>query len=261
MSDIQSCHGCRPRHAPLASLRAGHRRAQARRRRSRRRRTPSSPTSRTRSRPPRRRRRASVGRSGTRARAVVRVNGADTALVRGRSGAAARELAARRARAAEGDAGGGRGARRRGPAGDRDRRDGAGPAARLRDGLRARGWPRSCSARSTSAPSSAWSRGRTGSELLYARSKLVVDSAAAGIRAPFDIVHLDTRGRRGSRQRPRFARSLGFRGKACIHPAQVAVVNRVVRARAARVAWARRVVDAYERGAREGRARSRSTAR
>ena len=66
-----------------------------------------------------------------------------------------------------------------------------------------------------------------GQEVLYARSQLVVDSAAAGIRSPFDLVHVDTRDDAGLEAEARLARSLGFRGKACIHPAQVEIVNRV----------------------------------
>ena len=92
-----------------------------------------------------------------------------------------------------------------------------------------------------------------GLEILYARSKVVADSAAAGIRAPFDVVHLDTRDGAGLEASARFARSLGFRGKACIHPAQIAVVNRVFAPEADDVAWAGRVLDAFERGEREGR--------
>lgn len=92
-----------------------------------------------------------------------------------------------------------------------------------------------------------------GLEILYARSKVVADSAAAGIRAPFDVVHLDTRDDAGLEAASRFARSLGFRGKACIHPAQVEIVNRVFAPEAAEIAWAERVVEAFERGEREGR--------
>lgn len=92
-----------------------------------------------------------------------------------------------------------------------------------------------------------------GLEILYARSKVVADSAAAGIRAPFDVVHLDTRDGAGLEAASRFARSLGFRGKACIHPAQVEIVNRVFAPEAAEIAWAERVVEAFERGEREGR--------
>src|SRR5579871_4527182 len=64
-----------------------------------------------------------------------------------------------------------------------------------------------------------------GLELLYARSALVVESAAAGIRPPFDGVHLDVRDLEGLAAHARLARSLGMGGKACIHPAQIAVVH------------------------------------
>lgn len=90
-------------------------------------------------------------------------------------------------------------------------------------------------------------------EIIYARSKVVVDSAATGIRAPIDVVHLDTRDRDGLERSARFARSLGFRGKACIHPDHVPVVNSVFAPDADEVEWAQRVVEAFERGEREGR--------
>src|SRR5918992_1626241 len=54
-------------------------------------------------------------------------------------------------------------------------------------------------------------------------------------------------------QEVRLARSLGFRGKLCIHPAQVEVVNRIFSPREDEVEHARRVVDVYERSAAEGR--------
>jgi citrate lyase subunit beta/citryl-CoA lyase len=98
-----------------------------------------------------------------------------------------------------------------------------------------------------------WEPRPDGLELLYARSKVVADSAAAGIRGPFDVVHLDTRDGAGLEAAARFARSLGFRGKACIHPAQVEIVNRVFLPEADSVEWARRVVDAADAGEREGR--------
>jgi citrate lyase beta subunit len=91
------------------------------------------------------------------------------------------------------------------------------------------------------------------SELLYARSKVVVDSAAAGIRPPIDIVHLDLHDAEGLEAECRAGRALGFRGKACIHPAQVPVVNRVFAPSEAELAWARGVVEAYERESGEGR--------
>ncbi len=92
-----------------------------------------------------------------------------------------------------------------------------------------------------------------GQEILFARSSLVVDSAAAGLRPPLDVVHLDTRDEAGLEEESLLARSLGFGGKLCIHPAQVAVVNRVFGPSDEQLAWARAAVEAYERGVSEGR--------
>jgi citrate lyase beta subunit len=92
-----------------------------------------------------------------------------------------------------------------------------------------------------------------GQEILLARSQLVLDSAAAGIRAPFDLVHLNTRDADGLERECRLARSLGFRGKLCIHPNQVEIINCVFSPRDEELARARRVVEVYERGAAEGR--------
>jgi citrate lyase beta subunit len=92
-----------------------------------------------------------------------------------------------------------------------------------------------------------------GQEVLYARSRLVLESAAAGLRSPFDLVHVDTRDDEGLEAEALLARSLGFRGKVCIHPAQVAIVNRVFSPTGEERERARRVVEAYERGLADGR--------
>jgi citrate lyase beta subunit len=92
-----------------------------------------------------------------------------------------------------------------------------------------------------------------GQEVLYARSQLVVDSAAAGIRAPFDLVHLQPHDEAALEDECWFARSLGFRGKACIHPTQVEIVNRAFSPSTDEVRRAQRVVEAYESGIRHGR--------
>ncbi len=92
-----------------------------------------------------------------------------------------------------------------------------------------------------------------GLEILYARSALVVDSAAAGLRAPFDVVRLDWHDEPRLEAECRLARSLGFGGKLCIHPSQLPVVNRVFAPAADDVAWARRVLEAYDEGLSAGR--------
>ncbi len=90
-----------------------------------------------------------------------------------------------------------------------------------------------------------------GQELLYARSKISFDSAAAGRRGPFDVVHLDFADTAGLEAQCRLARSLGFRGKASIHPGQVETINAVFSPSEQEVEWARAVVDAFE-GQSEG---------
>jgi citrate lyase beta subunit len=92
-----------------------------------------------------------------------------------------------------------------------------------------------------------------GLEVLYARSKVVADSAAAGRRPPFDTVYLDVRDPAGLEEECLLASTLGFRGKLCIHPEQLEVVNRVFAPSEAELAWARRVLEAYQQGLREGR--------
>ena len=49
------------------------------------------------------------------------------------------------------------------------------------------------------------------------------------------------------------ARSLGFRGKACIHPAQVPVVNEAFTPSESELQHAQEVVAAYDRAAAEGK--------
>jgi len=88
-------------------------------------------------------------------------------------------------------------------------------------------------------------------EILYARSKVAIDSAAAGLRGPFDVVHLDFEDTAGLEEQCQLARALGFRGKASIHPAQIETINRVFSPSDGEVEWARSVVDAFD-GQSEG---------
>jgi citrate lyase beta subunit len=91
-----------------------------------------------------------------------------------------------------------------------------------------------------------------GLEILFARSKAVLDSASARVRAPIDRVWTDVRDGDGLEADARFARSLGFRGKACVHPDQVEIVNRVFTPSDEELTRARRVVEAYEHALGEG---------
>jgi citrate lyase subunit beta/citryl-CoA lyase len=98
----------------------------------------------------------------------------------------------------------------------------------------------------------AWSREEA--ELAYARAKIVTASRAAGIEAPFDTVWVDLADEEGLEASARTAFGFGFQGKMCIHPNQIAVVNRVFTPSEAEIAFADRVVAAFARAEAEGSA-------
>src|SRR5271168_516349 len=98
----------------------------------------------------------------------------------------------------------------------------------------------------------AWSRGET--ELAYARAKIVTASRAAGIEAPLDTVWIDLTDEEGLEASARTALGFGFQGKMCIHPNQIAVVNRVFTPSEAEIAFAERVAAAFAKAEAEGSA-------
>ncbi|MCB1502976.1 MAG: CoA ester lyase [Bauldia sp.] len=80
--------------------------------------------------------------------------------------------------------------------------------------------------------------------LLLARSTLVLASRLGGIAAPLDGPCFDFRDPEATAGEAHHAKSLGFGGKLCIHPAQVPAVRAAFRPGAAEIDWARRVVAA-----------------
>jgi citrate lyase subunit beta/citryl-CoA lyase len=97
-----------------------------------------------------------------------------------------------------------------------------------------------------------WSRNET--ELAHARSAIVTASRAAGIQAPLDTVWVDLTDRGGLEASARTALGYGFQGKMCIHPDQIAVVNRVFTPSDAEIAFAERVAAAFTKAEAEGSA-------
>jgi citrate lyase subunit beta/citryl-CoA lyase len=84
----------------------------------------------------------------------------------------------------------------------------------------------------------------TEDELLPFRLQLVLASRLAGIGAPVDGVSTAIDDADRLAQDVARARRLGFGGKLCIHPKQVAGVNAGMAPSAAERDWARRVIDA-----------------
>jgi citrate lyase beta subunit len=88
--------------------------------------------------------------------------------------------------------------------------------------------------------------GPDGLELLHARSALVVDAVAAGLRGPIDGPCTAIGDEAALRAETEHAKALGFTGKACIHPAQLAPVHDVFAPSEEELDWARRVVAAAD---------------
>ncbi len=90
-----------------------------------------------------------------------------------------------------------------------------------------------------------WDEEYPGHRFHYAMQRIVVAARAAGLRV-LDGPVADYGDEEGLRRSCLIARSLGFDGKWCIHPAQIAVVNETFSPTVKEVDWAKKVVAAYE---------------
>ena len=75
--------------------------------------------------------------------------------------------------------------------------------------------------------------------------RILVAGRAAGLRV-VDGPFANFRDLDGFRDSCRRARALGYDGKWCIHPGQIAIANEVFGPTPAEAAWAQRVIDAYD---------------
>ena len=73
---------------------------------------------------------------------------------------------------------------------------------------------------------------------------MVLASTLARIQAPIDGVTVDIENIERVKDDTCYAKRLGFGGKLCIHPKQVAAVNQCFSPSAEELVWAKRVVDA-----------------
>jgi len=85
-----------------------------------------------------------------------------------------------------------------------------------------------------------------GDELLAFRSQLVLASRLARIQSPVDGPCTSWDDEALIAATAQRARKLGFGGKLCIHPKQVAAVNAAFSPNEAELAWARKVLDAAQ---------------
>ena len=96
-----------------------------------------------------------------------------------------------------------------------------------------------------------------GPELLHARQQVLLASRAAGIAWPLDGVFSDVSDPDAFRRDTDLSRRLGYRGRPVIHPSQAPIANAAYAPSADEVAAARRVVDAVEAAASDGRGTAR----
>jgi citrate lyase beta subunit len=82
---------------------------------------------------------------------------------------------------------------------------------------------------------------------LHALSRVLLAARRYGHLA-IDSVYFRYRDDDGLRAHAAIARTLGYDGKSCIHPAQVAVVHDVFKSNPQELAWARRVLAAWTAG-------------
>ena len=82
--------------------------------------------------------------------------------------------------------------------------------------------------------------------LIYARSRVVHASAAAGLDV-IDVPFLDLDDPEGMRVEAEKVRDLGFSGKGSVHPKQIAALNEVFTPSDAQIGRARRIINAFEK--------------
>ena len=92
-------------------------------------------------------------------------------------------------------------------------------------------------------------------EFLYARSAIVTAARAHEIPSTIDLVCTDFKGEQGRRRMEEEClggKSLGFNGKQCIHPDQVAIAQKAFAPAEEEVEWAVRVSIANEKAEKQG---------
>jgi citrate lyase subunit beta/citryl-CoA lyase len=94
-------------------------------------------------------------------------------------------------------------------------------------------------------------RTNEGRESFWARAQVLGGARAAGVQ-PIDTVFSDVADMAGLRAGCLEAKALGFVGKGCIHPRQIAVVHDAFAPDEAEIAKARQIVLAYEDAERRG---------
>jgi citrate lyase subunit beta/citryl-CoA lyase len=85
-----------------------------------------------------------------------------------------------------------------------------------------------------------------GNELLYARSRVLLEARAAGIKYPLDGVFPRINDAEAFVRDCELAKNLGYRGRTVIHPSQIEPANRVFSPTDKEIAYARDMLVAFD---------------
>jgi citrate lyase subunit beta / citryl-CoA lyase len=97
-----------------------------------------------------------------------------------------------------------------------------------------------------------WSLGEA--ELLPIRHHMVSISRAAGLEPPIDSVYIHLNETDAYAASCANVKALGFQGKLCIHPGQIAIANAAFTPTPEQIAYAKKIVAAFEAAEAEGSA-------
>lgn len=93
----------------------------------------------------------------------------------------------------------------------------------------------------------------SGDELLYPRSRIAVACRAAGLEPPLDSPYmLDIKDVEGLKSDALRAKQLGFQGKLCIHPIQIAPCNQIFSPTSEEIRHAEIIIRAFDEASAKG---------
>ena len=90
--------------------------------------------------------------------------------------------------------------------------------------------------------------------LQHAREHVLIAARAAGCRCPLDSVFANVKDLAGFEADTKSSRSLGYRGRALIHPSQIEPANRLYSPASGEIAESRRLVEVFEAAVAKGHA-------
>lgn len=92
-----------------------------------------------------------------------------------------------------------------------------------------------------------------GTEMLYARSKMLLDARAAGVAYPLDGVYSDVYNEKGLVADTELSKRLGYKGRTIIHPSHIEPVNRIYTPDPEQVAYCKGLIEALDAAHAEGK--------